>query len=149
MYLCDITDDNIIYKSAEHYYSADMAHHHNRMDLSKDILEAADGYEAKRIVRNIKKNDSWDDTKIKIMKKIIALKFDQNDCLRDRLLRLTGHLYEATKSDLDFACGMTLSQVKDICQENLTGKNMLGIILCEYRIVTILWVKPLLYIDPK
>ena len=66
------------------------------------------------------------------MKKIITLKFDQNDCLMDRLLGLTGTLYEGTKSDNNFACGMTLSKVKDICQEKTTGKNMLGIFLCEY-----------------
>ena len=63
MYPCEITDDNIVYRSAEHYYSADMARHHNRLDLIEDIIEATDGYEAKRIVRNIKKNDSWDDVK--------------------------------------------------------------------------------------
>ena len=70
---------------------------------------------------------------IKIMRKIVGLKFDQNDSIRDRLIGLAGHLYEATKADLDFACGMTLSQIKDICQDNITGKNMLGIILEEYR----------------
>ena len=133
MYPCYITDVNIVYKSAEHYYSADMARHHSRQDLIKDILKSTDVYEAKRIVRNIKKDETLDDSKLKIMRKIIMLKFDQNDSLRDRLLGLVGHLYEATKSDLDFACGMTLSQVKDICQENITGKNMLGIILCEYK----------------
>ena len=117
MYPCEIKDDGVIYKSSEHYYSADMARFHNRLDLIEDIIDATDGYEAKRIVKNIKKKDEWQEAKIKVMRKIITLKFDQNDNLRDRL---DGHLYEATKADLDFACGMTLSQTKDICQQNIT-----------------------------
>ena len=133
MFPCVIKDDGITYKSAEHYYSADMARFHDRQDLIDDIIEAQDGYEAKRIVKNIKKKEEWQDAKIKVMRKIINLKFEQNDNLRDRLLGLTGFLYEATKADLDFACGMTLSQTKDICKDNITGKNMLGVILCEYR----------------
>ena len=67
-----------------------------------------------------------------VMKKIINLKFDQNDSIRDKLLRTTGCLYEATK-DMEFGCGLTLGQNRDIYQGNIKGKNMLGIMLCEYR----------------
>ena len=133
MYPCDIVSDGITYKSAEHFYSADMARHHERPDLIKDILEAQDGYQAKRTVRGIVQNEQWQETKIKVMKKIVGLKFDQNDNLRDKLLKTSRFLYEATKSDLDFACGMVLSQCKDICKTKIPGKNMLGEILCEYR----------------
>ena len=66
------------------------------------------------------------------MRKIIALKFDQNDQIRDKLLATKGFLYEATK-DLDFGCGLTLGQAKDINQTGIKGKNMLGIVICEYR----------------
>ena len=82
--------------------------------------------------RNIKADDSWDTVKIKIMRKIIALTFDQNDGIRDKLLGLVGHLYEATK-DPDFACGFTLAEAKNINQTTIIGKNMLGVILGEYR----------------
>ena len=43
MFPCEIKDDDVIYKSAEHYYSADMARHHNRMDLIEDILRLQRG----------------------------------------------------------------------------------------------------------
>ena len=133
MYMCLIKHEGIDYKSAEHLYSAEMARHHDRLDLIDDILDARDGYAAKRIVRSIKLKDDWQEIKIKIMKKILTLKFDQNDSLRDKLLRTDGFLYEATKSDLDFACGLTLSQAKDIAKDKITGKNILGDLLCEYR----------------
>ena len=66
------------------------------------------------------------------MRKIIALKFDQNDNIRDKLISTTGHLYEATK-DTEFGCGLTLGQNKEIKQNSIKGKNMLGKILVEYR----------------
>ena len=49
------------------------------------------------------------------MRKVIYLKFDQNDGLRDKLLATIGHLYEAMKGD-SFSCGMSLAQAKDISQ---------------------------------
>ena len=114
MFLCLIKSEGVDYKSAEHFYSSEMARFHNRLDLIDDILEAPDGYIAKRIVKSIKIRDEWREAKIEIMKKIITMKFDQNDSLRDRLLNTKGHLYEATQTDMDFACGLTLSQTKDI-----------------------------------
>ena len=133
MYPCPIKDDNNTYKSAEHFYSCDLAKYHHRNDLIQPILDAQDGYTAKRIVRSIKVVDEWQDEKIKAMKKIITMKFDQNDNLRDMLINTKGCLYEATKSDMDFACGYTLSQAKEINKESIKGKNLLGKILCEYR----------------
>ena len=133
MYPCEIRDGDVIYKSAEHHYSAELARYHNRNNLVQPILDAHDGYAAKRIVRGIKLAEGWNEEKIKMMRKIVVRKFDQNDCLRDKLLNTKGNLYEATKADLDFACGFTLSQVKEIKKGNLKGKNMLGVILCEYR----------------
>ena len=133
MFACLIKSDDIEYKSDEHFYSAEMARFHERLDLIDDILEARDGYIAKRIVRSIKTKDEWHTAKIDIMKKIISMKFHQNDSLRDRLLRTKGYLYEATKADMDFACGMTLSQTKDISKNKITGKNILGEILADYR----------------
>ena len=103
--MCLIKHEGIDYKSAEHFYSAEMARFHDRLDLIDDILDARDGYATKRIVRSIKVKAKWHEHKIEVMKKIINRKFDQNDSLRDRLLKTKGELYEATKTDLDFACG--------------------------------------------
>ena len=133
MFACLIKADGQVFKSAEHFYSAEMAKFHKRDDLIQPIIDAKDGYLAKRIVRNIKVADEWQQEKMKVMKKVIKMKFDQNDSLRDRLLRTKGFLYEATKADLDFACGYTLSQTGEIKKDNLKGKNWLGNILCEYR----------------
>ena len=132
MFPCQIKYEGNTYMSSEHLYTAQMAIHNDRPDLLEDIIAASDGYEAKKFTRRIKIKDTWDDKKIKIMKLIIALKFDQNPNLRDRLLSLQGFLYEATKGDL-FSCGMVLSQVNNISKDKIPGQNVLGDILCEYR----------------
>ena len=48
IFLIDIVYEGQTYKSSEHLYSAEFALHHNRLDLIKSIIEAKDGYEAKR-----------------------------------------------------------------------------------------------------
>ena len=65
------------------------------------------------------------------MTKIVHLKFDLNDPLRDKLLATKGPLYAATKGD-SFSCGMSLAQAADIAKDSIPNANHLGIILCEY-----------------
>ena len=62
-----------------------------------------------------------------MIKKIVSLKFDENDSLRDKLLKTKGWfiIYEATKADMDFACGLTSSQAKDIAKNKSLEKNSL------------------------
>ena len=132
MYKTVIKYDGEDYPSSEHLYSAEFVRHHERVDLLGEIITAEDGFAAKKLIKNIKIKHNWDSIKYKVMRKIIALKFDQNDQIRDKLLATKGFLYEATK-DLDFGCGLTLGQAKDINQKGIRGKNMLGIIICEYR----------------
>ena len=132
MFMFNIKYEGETYRSAEHLYTAEYARHHDRLDLIQEILMAEDGYAAKRVIRNLTDNDTWANAKSKIMKKIVALKFDQNDSIRDKILAKTGYLYEATKNT-EFGCGLTLGQNKEIKQGNLKGKKILGQILCEYR----------------
>ena len=86
------------------------------------LIKAKDGYACKRMAREIVIADDWEEIKLKIMRKLINLKFDQNDGLEDKLLATISHLYEAMKRD-SFSCGMSLAQAKDISQETITGAN--------------------------
>ena len=132
MFPCVIKFDGIEYKSAEHLYYTEMAKHHDRLDLVNEIINAKDGYAAKKVGRKITElADDWEIAKIKIMKKIVHLKFDQNDSLRDKLLATKGPLYEAMKGD-SFSCGMSLAKASDIGKDSIPKANHLGIILCEY-----------------
>ena len=132
MYPCKIVYEGLEYKSSEHLYFAEMARHHNKFELAEEIRNTKDGYAAKRASKEIIVAEDWEQIKVKIMKKVIHLKFDQNPGLRDELLTTKGFLYEATKGD-SFSCGLSLPQAKDIDQASITKGNQLGIILVEYR----------------
>ena len=132
MYPCKIVYEGLEYKSSEHLYFAEMARHHNKFELAEEIRNTKDGYAAKRASKKIIVAEDWEQIKVKIMKKVIHLKFDQNPGLRDELLTTKGFLYEATKGD-SFSCGLSLPQAKDIDQASITKGNQLGIILVEYR----------------
>ena len=105
MFPCKIMFEGVEYKSAELLYHPNTAKHHNRFDLVNRIIKAKDGYATKRIAEEIDFADDWDEVKLKIMCKVINLKFDPHDGLRDKLLATIGHLYEATKGD-SFSCGL-------------------------------------------
>ena len=133
MYPCIIKYEGIDYKSAEHLYYSEMARHHNSFALVNKIINSKDGYAAKKVGEKITPIAEDSDTaKIKIMRKIVHLKFDQNNSLRNQLLAIKGPLYEATKGD-SFSCGMSLDQAADIGKDSIPNANHLGIILCEYR----------------
>ena len=79
MFACLINPDGHAFNSAEHFYSVELVKFHKREDLIQPILDAKDDYLAKRIVRNIKTRDEWQQEKRNVMKKIIAKNFDQNE----------------------------------------------------------------------
>ena len=110
--------EGVEYKSSEHLYHTEMAKHNNTLDLVNNIIKAKDGYRTKKIAREL---DIADEVKLKLMQKVIHLKFDQNDNIRDKLFATIDFLCEATKSD-SFPCGMSLA--KGIAQ--VTGANHLG-----------------------
>ena len=65
MYPVKILYEGIEYKSAEHLYYAEMARHHNRLDLVNDIIKAMDGYAAKRTGKKFTDlAEDWDTVKI-------------------------------------------------------------------------------------
>ena len=97
MYPCKISSEGINNKSSEHLHHAKMARHHKRFDLANAITKAKDGYATqKNAKKNVLDND-WVKAKLDIMHRVIKLKFDQNDNIRDKLLATFCHLYEATK----------------------------------------------------
>ena len=81
MYKTEIKYDGETYPTSEHLYSAEFVRHHDRLDLLGEILAAEDGFIAKKLIKNIKANETWDNVKYKVMRKIIALKFEQNDSI--------------------------------------------------------------------
>lgn len=78
---------------------------------------------SKYLGNKIVTNDDWEEKKVEIMEKILELKFEQHECIRENLLN-TGlrQIVEHTKDDTFWGDG-----------GDGTGKNMLGKILMKIR----------------
>ena len=89
-------DEGHTYFSAEHLYQTMCVEACNDNELAKEIKRTVDPYLARSLAKKVKKTKKWHESKLKVMEKIIRLKFDQNDAIRAKLQNTTGNLYEAT-----------------------------------------------------
>ena len=89
-YPCEIVDeDNFKYHSSEQYYMLQKATNHE--DKAK-ILNTKNAAEAKKIGRQIKLREDWEEVKYKVMYDALRLKFTQNKDSKQKLLD-TGDAY--------------------------------------------------------
>ena len=132
MFPCKILFESHVYSNAEQLFQTMCAVEANDRELASEIRSENDPYVIRRMAKKIRITKVNEDRKVEIMRKVIRLKFDQNDNLRDKLLATVGNLYEATMDRL-FGCGLTLSQKKDIKSENVKSGNKLGLLLQQYR----------------
>lgn len=109
-----------IYPTLEHAYQAQKCYLDEDKDLFTDFnLKPKD---AKRIGRFIKCIDFWDDRKLKFMRELLIIKF-QNKVLRQKLIELKDYYLEETNIWGDTFFGV----YKGI------GENHLGKLLMEIR----------------
>ena len=105
MFHVNIKYEGHTYSSAEHLYQTMCVEACNDNELAKEIKRTVDPYLARSLAKKVKKTKKWHESKLKVMEKIIRLKFDQNDAIRAKLQNTTGNLYEAT-TDKVFGCGL-------------------------------------------
>ena len=96
MFHVNIKYEGHTYSSAEHLYQTMCVEACNDNELVKEIKRTVDPYLARSLAKKVKKTKKWHESKLKVMEKIIRLKFDQNDAIRAKLQNTTGNLYEAT-----------------------------------------------------
>jgi len=82
-YMCSFTEDNIIYKSIQHYYQSKKV-----IDpkIQKIIYESKTSQEAFSLGQIYPLRKGWDNIKVKIMLNANKLKFDQNLNLKKMLI---------------------------------------------------------------
>jgi len=82
-YACHFVEDDILYKSTEHYYQSKKF-----LDpkIQKLIIEAKDAHDAWSLGQMYPLKKGWDDIKVKIMLNAHKLKFDQNPHLKELLV---------------------------------------------------------------
>jgi ribA/ribD-fused uncharacterized protein len=88
-FICSFEEDNIIYKSTEHYYQSKKV-----LDpkIQKLICNANSVREAYSLGQMYPLRKGWDDMKVKIMLQANKLKFDQNLTLKKMLVETEGEI---------------------------------------------------------
>lgn len=117
---CPVMYDGIIYPSSEHAFVAAKT---TDESLRKIVLVTESPGQAKRIGRQFKLRDNWEEIKIWIMKEIVTDKFNRNPDLAEKLLATGAKYLEEGNWWNDRFWG--------VC--NGFGQNNLGKILMEVR----------------
>ena len=98
-------------------------------------MKVTDPGQMKRLSHNIRGVDEhkWRPQARKAMEKACWLKFSQNDHLKNQLLASQGSLVEASRWDMFFSCGLSLSNPNILDRNKWEGENVLGQILTSLR----------------
>ena len=129
---CNFTFEKRKHKSSEQALQYKRAEICKQQHVAKQIMETDDSYEAMNLGKKLGENEEWKKDCITYLRPILKEKFDQNPELKRKLKASKGHLYEATTHPV-FGAGLTLAQSTQICQQNTTAGNQLGIELERLR----------------
>ena len=136
MYPCSVYYKDRCFSSSEHAYQWEKARGVGALDVAREIIEAEDGYVAKKLSLSLNKDlvDEWRcKHAVKIMKTIAQAKFDSVEEFRKEMIDSVGmYLIEATV-DTYWGAGF-LRDVAAYCRPQYwPGENVMGRILMEIR----------------
>ena len=102
------------FNSVEVGYQYMRAYANDCHDEASKIRKEGDAYVSKRSTTKIKDNEKWINSKEKIMKYLVAAKFNQNEDLKKNLIA-TGDkkLFKCTE-DKFWGCNMPISKAKQL-----------------------------------
>lgn len=125
-----IQSDGLEYGSAEHIYQSLKSNDPKWKELVRktETGEKVKSLARKHLGKKYEMREDWDDIKVRVMRFVIAMKFDQNQELKERLLDLEGEIVEENCWGDKF--WGTVDGV---------GENYLGSLLMEYRSFRKLW----------
>lgn len=135
-WLVNFSDEEFIYKTAEHYMMVQKAKLFKDEEMINQIVNCASPKEAKAFGRQVKNFDStiWDTHKCQIVKQGNILKFNQNQELKKFLIQTENKvIVEASPRDVIWGIGMGETNPKSLNPNTWRGKNLLGFALMEVR----------------
>lgn len=124
--------NNVTYNCGEQYMMHQKAILFNDEETARKILRATHPREQKKLGREVKNynNDVWDKNRYDIVKKGLKEKFQQNEELKNELLKYKGwNIVEASPEDSIWGIGF--HQNDALKNKNKWGLNLLGKILSE------------------
>ena len=136
MYPCTVPFRNKQFPSSEHAYQWEKAMTVGDFSAAQQILEAPDGFTAKKISQRMDKQclDIWrQHYSVRVMKKIAQAKFENVEEFREELIDSKGMFLIETTSDTFWGVGF-LQDVAAYCRPQYwPGENVMGRILMELR----------------
>ena len=136
MYPCKLIYQGLTFRSTEHAYQWQRALDIGRAEVARKMLEAVDGFEAKRLSNELDKTRilEWKEKNcIRVMTKLIEAKFEQVEDFRQACIKSTdAYLMEAT-FDTFWGVGLLEEAASNCKLEYLPGKNILGWIIMQVR----------------
>ncbi len=137
MYPCIVPYKGKNFSSSEHAYQWEKALGVGQKEKAQDILEAPDGYAAKKISKTLDPNAvyNWRTRYgVATMKKIAQAKFDNVEEFRKEMIDSKGmYIIEALCDDTFWAVGF-LREIGAFCKPQYwPGQNVMGRILMEVR----------------
>lgn len=135
-WLAEFSEENIVYKTAEHYMMAGKAKLFNDMDVFDKIISKASPKDVKDLGRQIKNFDAdvWNENKYEIVKQGNLLKFSQNESLKQFLIQTKNKvLVEASPVDTIWGIGLAEDNQNAKDPKSWKGENLLGFALMEVR----------------
>lgn len=132
-YHCPIKMGDNLFGSAEQAFFYHMAIYTGRSDYAAEILECDESKTLRKMGKKMEHDKKWEEIRMRMLKGITILKFQQNPTLRDKLME-TGEapLYNC---DLDNYWGTGRSMDSKQWDETMLypGTNALGMVLDDTR----------------
>ena len=136
MYPCKLIYQDLTFTSTEQAYQWQRAMDIERFEVARKILEAVDGFEAKRLSNELDKSRvvEWKEKNcIRVMTELIEAKFEQVERFRQVCIESRdAYLMEAT-FDTFWGVGLLEEAASNCKLEYLPGKNVLGWIIMQVR----------------
>lgn len=132
----EFQENEIVYKTAEHYMMAGKAKLFNDYEVLEQILNAETPNQAKSLGRKVKNFDPkiWDEHKYEIVQQGNLLKFSQRGKFKEFLLSTNDKiLVEASPYDTIWGIGMLETDPRAENPSQWNGENLLGFALMQVR----------------
>ena len=136
MYPCKFIYHGITFTSTEQAYQWQRAMDIGRVDVAWKMIEALDGFEAKRLSNELGKTKivEWKENNcIRVMTELIEAKFEQVEDFRQACIESTDAYLMETTFDTFWGVGLLEEAAKSCKLDYLPGKNILGWIIMQER----------------
>ena len=135
---CPIHMAPLTFETSEHTYQFRACEEHLRPDIDEQVFKAKTPREVKYIAASIKDADPsshWNTTKYEVMRHVLMAEAESSESFSEYLLESHNKLLVETTSDMYLGSGLSYNLTITTLPEKYPGKNMLGKLLCEIRLL--------------